>query len=129
MRIGIFFILFTSWTCAPRDFSAMTVSMDSTYGYTDTNPLRMKKGNFGESIGYSYDFLTGLSTTDNQTLKFIRRHTVDNPLYENSGTADADRDELDKYVFVTSKERDTVTIYVDVYRRGDLRIPVGLKYP
>ncbi len=133
MRILPLFILLTSWSSAQRDFSAMGVATDSTYGYTDTNPLRMKKGNFGESIGYSYDFLTGLSTTDDQTLKFVQRHTVDNPQYGDSGApgasgAQKNRDELDKDIFVTSREKDTVTIYVDIYRRGDLRIPVGLKY-
>jgi hypothetical protein len=35
---------------------------------------------------------------------------------------------LDKYVFLTSSTKDTVTLFVDIYNKGDLMLPVGLKY-
>lgn len=117
-----------------RDFSRMLVSQDSTYGYTAANPLKMKRGNQGKSIGYSYDFLTGLKTNDNGRLKFLKRITVRNPAKKSKGASKRKRenhsgndDALDKYVFVTSA-KDTVTIYVDLYSKGKLKIPIGLKY-
>ncbi|MEX1239250.1 MAG: hypothetical protein WEB30_06020 [Cyclobacteriaceae bacterium] len=132
------FIFIPTWTFAQTDFSRTAVSIDSTYGYTDTNPLRMKIGNVGKSIGYSYDFLHGLTTHDDQKLKFVQRTTVDNPNYKRSRTQLTNPDtemslrpkgsELDRYIFFTSKEKDTVTIYVDVYRKGTLKIPIGLKF-
>jgi hypothetical protein len=35
---------------------------------------------------------------------------------------------LDKYVFLTSVTRDTVILFVDIYNKGRLQLPVGLKY-
>lgn len=35
---------------------------------------------------------------------------------------------LDKYVYLNRSARDTITVYVDVYNRGSLMMPVGLKY-
>ena len=97
----------------------------------------MKSGNVGRSIGYSYDFLMGLRTIDDQTLKFIQRISVDNPKYKARGeSTDGDPgtpinnkgSQLDKYTFLTSRKKDTVVIYVDVYHRGAVRIPVGLRF-
>jgi hypothetical protein len=114
------------------------VSTDSTYGYTDTNPLKMKRGNPGKSIGYSYDFLEGLKTIDDKKLKFVQRVTVDNPNYKRAKVELTNRytgmplsgkgQQLDKYIFLTFEKKDTVTIYVDIYRKGTLKIPMGLKY-
>lgn len=139
VKIFTLVLIFTSARgCGQSDFSGITVSMDSTYGYTDENPLRLKKGNPGESIGHSYDFLHGLRTHDDQKLKFVKRITVDNPNYKrpnvqskgpHTGTPIIEKgNKLDKYIFLTSGNKDTVIIYVDVHRRGDLKIPMGLMY-
>ena len=112
-------ILVTTLTCAQKDFSRLSVSKDSTYGYTAANPLKMKRGNHQKSIGYSYDFLSGLKTKDNRKLKFLQRLTI-------GKAADKGR-QLDKYIFLTS-EKDTLTIYVDLHSKDNLRIPVGLQY-
>ena len=34
---------------------------------------------------------------------------------------------LDKYYFVTAGKRDTLSIYIDIYNKGELQIPKGLK--
>jgi len=34
---------------------------------------------------------------------------------------------LDQYYFLTSEKKDTLTIYVDIYNKGELKIPKGLK--
>ncbi|RFS19493.1 hypothetical protein DVR12_22935 [Chitinophaga silvatica] len=35
---------------------------------------------------------------------------------------------LDKYVYLNRSTRDTVTVFVDIYSRGSLMMPVGVKY-
>jgi hypothetical protein len=115
----------------------VTVSIDSTYGYTDQNPVKMKKGNQQKSIGYSIDFLKSLRTEDNQKLELVQRFTVDDPNYVRPKTHLTNRytgmplsgklELLDKYCLVTTEKRDTLTIYVDIYNKGELKIPKGLK--
>jgi hypothetical protein len=126
-QLTISLIFLSSCCFGQPDFSEIPVSADSTYGYTDTNPLKMKRGNPGNSIGYSYDFLSGLATPDNRPLKFVQRYTVENPENNDDKPNSSDR-QLDKYIFVTHEKNDTLTIYVDIYQKADLRIPVGLKY-
>src|SRR5688572_12374380 len=137
-RILILVWLFISTCCSGQsNFSRVATSTDSTYGYTDTNPIKMKKGNFEKSIGYSFDFLQGLKTIDNQKLQFLQRSTVENPNYKrtrvqasNGDTAvpaSSEGGSLDKYTFLKSVEKDTVTIYIDLLNKGKLKIPMGLK--
>jgi hypothetical protein len=126
-QLTISLIFLSSWCFGQTDFSDIPVSTDSTYGYTDTNPLKMKRGNPGKSIGYSYDFLSGLTTLDNKGLRFVQRSTVENP-ENNEAKSNASNRQLDKYIFVTHDKKDTLTIYVDIYRKADLLVPLGLKY-
>ena len=130
-------LLITTWSFGQSDFSYLTISTDSTYGYTDKNPLKMKKGNQGKSIDYSIVFLKNLRTTDNQKLELVQRFTVDDPNHVRPKTQLTNRYTgmpisgklglLDKYYFVTAEKRDTLTIYVDIYNKGELKIPKGLK--
>ena len=127
--LALTFILISTWSFCQHDFSKIPEATDSTYGYTDTNPLEMKKGNPGKSIGYSYDFLSGLATPDDKLLKFVQRSTVTNPKNEKHAVPPGDKAQLlDRYIFVTHERKDTLIIYVDIYHKGDLRIPIGLKY-
>ena len=121
-----------------KDFSKLTTSTDSTFGYTNLNPLKLKKGNQGKSIDNSYKFLAGLKTLDNQTLTLLFRATTGNPSHKEPAIRINNRFNgmpisgklglLDKYVFLTSNTKDTITLFVDIYNKGDLFLPVGLKY-
>ena len=131
------FLCITTLSFSQSDFSKLTTSNDSTYGYTDMNPLRMKKGNNEKSIDYSIVFLKSLRTDDNQKLLLLQRYTVKDPGHNSSKTQLTNRSTgmplngklgmLDLYQFVTSEKRDTVAIYVDIYNKGELKIPKGLK--
>ena len=110
------FILISTWSFGQPDFSKIPKATDSTYGYTDTNPLKMKKGNPGRSIGYAYDFLSGLATPDDKDLKFVQRYAVENPKNKKV-KSELNHRQLDKYIFVTHQKKDTLTIYVDIYRK------------
>ena len=66
------------------------------------------------------------------------RATTDNPSYNEPAIKIEGRNTrmplsgklglLDKYVFLTSNTKDTVTLFVDIYNKGDLFLPIGLKY-
>jgi len=123
---------------AQTEFSKLSVSTDSTYGRRPTNPIKLRKGEMGRSIAYSVAYLSGLRTPDNQTLQRIARITVTDPAYHKPAIgltvratglpASGKLGLLDKYVFLTSVKRDTLILYVDIYNRGNLALPVGFKY-
>ena len=116
----------------------MLNSTDSSYGYTAKSPLKLKKGNQEKSMRNSYNFLSGLKTQDNQTLRLLLIVTIDDPNYKKPAIKINNRFTgmpingklglLDKYVFLTSVTKDTVKIFVDIYNRGTLLLPIGLKY-
>jgi hypothetical protein len=132
----LFFLTNTSY--GQKDFTKLLNSTDSSYGYTAQNPLKLKKGNQGKSITNSYTLLSGLKTQDNQALKFLSRVTTDDPNYKEPAIKINNRYTgmpisgklglLDRYVFLTANTRDTVTIFVDIYNKGTLMLPIGLKY-
>jgi hypothetical protein len=62
-----------------KDFSTLVSSNDSTYGYSNMNPLKMKKGDQQKSIEYSIKFLKGLRTLDNYKLNYKMRYSVADP--------------------------------------------------
>lgn len=125
-------------TYGQKGFSKLPSSTDSTYGYTAQNPLKMKKGNQSKSIDNSYKFLAGLKTHDNQFLTLLSRRSAKNPAYQEPTIQINNRYSgrpisgnlgmLDKYDFLTSGTKDTVTLFVDIYNKGTLFLPVGLKY-
>ena len=132
------FLLFTNTSYGQKEFSKFQNSTDSSYGYTAQNALKLKKGNQGKSMAYSYHFLSGLKTQDNQTLKLLFQAAVDDPNYKQPFIKLNNRFTgmpingklglLDKYVFLTSNTKDTLRIFVNVYNKGTLMLPIGLKY-
>lgn len=140
----LFFLLFVpilffkNTAFAQKDFTKLLNSTDSSYGYKAKNPLKLKKGNQRKSMSNSYNFLSGLKTLDNQTLRLLLIVTIDDPNYKKPAIKINNRFTgmpingklglLDKYVFLTSGTKDTVKIFVDIYNSGTLLLPIGLKY-
>ena len=60
--------------------------MDSTFGYTSLNSLKLKKGNQGKSIDNTQKFLVGLKTLDNQSLTLLLRSLEKDPAYKDPGS-------------------------------------------
>lgn len=142
-RYAFFLLVLTLMFCSTnsfgqKEFTKLTAATDSTFGYTVENPLKLKKGNAGKSIDNSHKFLSGLRTFDNQTLSLLYRTSTSDPAYKEPRIRINNRQTglplggkmgiLDKYVFVTSTTKDTVTLFVDIYNKGNLFLPVGLKY-
>jgi hypothetical protein len=132
-----FFLLLINSLRAQNDFSKLTNSVDSSYGYTAQNPVKLKKGDQVKSIKNSYHYLSGLKTQDSQSLNLLYRSSLQNPnfkepairlTYRYSGMPVGNLGILDRYVFLTSNTKDTIVIYIDIYGKGELKLPVGLKY-
>jgi hypothetical protein len=131
-------LCFTNTSFGQKDFTKLMTSTDSSYGYSAQNPLKLKKGNQGKSIINSKKFLSGLITEDNQSLIYLFRATVGNPDYKEPKIKLNNRYTgmplsgklglLDKYVFLTSNTKDTVKLFVDIYNKGTLMLPIGLRY-
>ncbi len=136
--ILIFLLFQLNFSFAQDSKKQIPASTDSTYGYCSANPLKLKKGDLAKSIENSIIFLKGLKTQDGQSLDYYARSSIQDPGYQEPKIRLSDRVTgapitgkggiLDKYIFVTSTSKDTIRIFVDVYHKGDLKIPVGLKY-
>jgi hypothetical protein len=133
----IFATLISICVFSQPEFSKLTLSKDSSYGYTHLNPVKVKKGNYNRSINYSLEFLSKLRTDDNQKLEMVSHFSVHNPKHPRprahmtnryAGTPVTGRfGSLDAYKMVTSEKRDTLIIYFDIHRKGDMKVPKGLK--
>lgn len=120
-----------------QKYSDAKAAVDSTFGFTSQNPIKLKNGNYNKSLQYSVGYLKQLKTEDGQQLILIRRgsvedpnHSQKNPLLVNRYTGmplNGKLGILDKYQFVTEKTRDTLTLFVDIYNKGELLVPNGLK--
>ena len=132
-------LVFSSqYSYGQKDFTKLTNSTDSSFGYSSGNPLKLKKGNQGKRIGNFYKFLAGLKTIDNQNLTLLFWSSVKDPTYNKPAIKINNRQTgmpiggklgiLDKYVFLTSITKDTITLFVDIYNKGSLWVPMGLKY-
>lgn len=135
--LSLFFCLvsLTQTAFAQKDFSKLPVSADSSYGYTKTNPLPLKKGDMGKSISRTYAFLAGLKTSDQQDLQIINRYSTQKPDFKPSSIRlrnglplNGNLGILDVYTLVSSVTKDTLMLYVDIYEKGTLMVPKGLVY-
>ena len=132
------FFYFATKVYGQNDFSELTTTTDSSFGYAIHNPIKLKKGNQRKSIDNSYKYLSGLKTFDNQTLELLLRATTDSPFRNESAIKINNRYTgahisgkaglLDKYIFLTSNTNDTIILFIDTYDKGELFLPVGLKY-
>jgi hypothetical protein len=114
-----------------QNFNKLTNSTDSTYGYSPYNPLKLKKGDPAGSIKNTREFLLGLKTNDGQELELLGRSSMGDPnfkepkiMLEKLGKGGI----LDRYTFLTSNTKDTIRLYVDIYHKEKLMVPVGLKF-
>ncbi len=93
--------------------SSIPPSTDSTYGYTIKNPVLL--GEFGSgseaSFAASHYFVAGLRK-NGRPLMLLRQSLVE--------------DMTDAWTAVPEGTTDTMYIYINVYKRGSIRVPQGL---
>lgn len=138
--------------CPAQKSENLSVAVDSTYGYSPDNPLKLKRGNPGKSTNFAISFLTQLETEDHQQMLLVRTSIIQDPRYEypirqldfgrqtaflnQSAPASlgtpmgdnlVDKGLLQEYTFMTTGRGDTLRLYVDIYHRDDVQIPIGLR--
>jgi hypothetical protein len=123
---------------AQQPFRNLPNATDSTYGYSGMNPIRLRKGNTEKSILQQMNYLSGLTTADRQRLVLLSHSSVADPGSKepfinvndrfSKSPANASTRVLDKYVFLTADTKDTITLFIDIYNKGEVMLPVGLKY-
>ena len=99
------------------------VAEDKSYGYTESNPVKV--GGANESSGPKNErrFLNGLLGPNGEEIKYSRAGSccpfkTPNGLFGDSGM-------LDRYQVTWAGSSDTLDIFINMYDKGDLRIPVG----
>jgi len=98
-------------------------STDSTYAYTQLNAVKV--GGSKESSGPKNEqrFLNGLAGPNGEQIKYFRAGSCcafETPNGMMGGGL------LDKYRVYWKGCKDTLNIYINMYDKGDLLIPVGL---
>ncbi|MBS0031872.1 hypothetical protein ACTJJ0_31425 [Chitinophaga sp. 22321] len=129
-------MLFVSESNAQQAFTRLQQSADSTYGYAADNPVRLKNGNTDKSIINGMNYLSGLVTANKQRLVLVTRSAVPDPRGKQAivndrftgGPLNGKAGILDKYVFLTADTKDTITLFIDIYNKGAVMVPVGLRY-
>lgn len=99
-------------------------SDDSSYGYEKSNPVKV--GGVKDSNGPKNErrFLNALLGPNGEELKYFRAGSccpfkTPNGFIGNSGM-------LDAYMVYWDGAKDTLAIYINMYDKGDLKVPVGL---
>ncbi len=104
-------------------FMLTEVSTDSTYGYTETNPIKV--GGVKSSSGPMNErrFLNGLNGPDGEELSYERTGSCC-PFKTKNGIMGGGL--LDRYAITWEGQTEPVYIYINMYDAGDLYVPVGL---
>ena len=96
-------------------------STDSTYGYTQGNPIKVGK----LSAVNERKYINSLAGPNDESLKYYRigsccHFKTPHALIGGYGL-------LDKYAVFWENSTDTLILYINVYDEGSLKIPKGLK--
>lgn len=139
LLILISLILTSCIVSNPKFFANATSTEDPSYGYTAENPITIKNADLNNSIGSSYYYLSRLRTEKGKKLQLVQRYSVDNPNYKEPAVPLTNRYTgqplsygngplLDYYILVPENESDTIKLYINPYQKGEVKVPVGLKF-
>lgn len=97
---------------------------DKTYGYTEKNPVKV--GGVKENSGPKNErrFLNALTGPNGEEVSYSRSGSC---CYFKTPNGIGDIGLLDRYRVTWKNSSDTVNIYINMYDKGDLLIPVGFK--
>jgi hypothetical protein len=97
---------------------------DDSYGYSQNNPIEVGGALQQEGPLNERRFLNGLMGPENQPISYYRQGSCCVFKTPNgfSGTG-----LLDVYIVLWNDQRDSVSLYINMYDEGELFVPVGLK--
>lgn len=106
-------------------FLLVEKSSDNTYGYKESNPIKV--GGVHDNSGPLNErrFLNALLGPNGENVQYYRvgsccHFKTPNGLFNDTGM-------LDIYSVFWTDSKDTLNIYINMYDEGDLFIPVGFK--
>lgn len=99
-------------------------SSDKTYGFSESNPIKV--GGSRESIGPKNErrFLSALKGPNGEKVRFYREASC--CLFETPNVEKGMKGSLDIYKVYWEGITDTLEIYINMYDKDNLMIPVGL---
>ncbi|MEA9411587.1 2-dehydro-3-deoxyphosphooctonate aldolase [Flavobacterium sp. PL02] len=106
-------------------FHLLDQSSDKSYGFTESNPIKV--GGSSESMGPKNErrFLSALKGPNGETVRFYREGSC--CLFETPNVEKGMKGSLDTYkVYWENMMDDTLRIYINMYDKDSLMIPVGL---
>lgn len=107
------------------DYFHVTVqSPDKSYGFTQSNPIKV--GGRTESMGPKNErrFLSALKGPNGETVRFYREGSC--CLFETPNVEEGFKGSLDIYKIYWEDIADTLKIYINMYDKDSLMIPSGL---
>lgn len=105
-------------------FHITTQSFDKSYGFTESNPIKV--GGRSESMGPKNErrFLSALKGPNGETVRFYRQGSC--CLFETPNVEKGFKGSLDIYKIYWEDITDTLKIYINMYDKDSLMIPSGL---
>lgn len=97
---------------------------DKSYGYDESNPVQVGGVSEGNGPKNERRFLNALLGPNGEEIEYFRAGSccpfkTPNGMMENTGM-------LDRYKIIWSGATDTLDIFLNMYDKGDLKIPLGL---
>jgi hypothetical protein len=135
-NVSICFLSMLFISCGPgfvEQIQKIEPSQDRTYGYTNINPIKIGYYDQRGSIDATYFYLSKLRTPTGSRLNLLGRASVDDPagapfsLPKRFGPPSGGGI-LDYYFLQAEGMTDTIGLYFDIYRKGPLMVPCGLKF-
>jgi hypothetical protein len=105
-------------------FHVINQSSDKSYGFTEANPIKV--GGRSEHVGPKNErrFLSALKGPNGETVRFYREGSC--CLFKTPNLESGLKGSLDIYKVYWDGINDTLQIYINMYDKDSLMIPVGL---
>lgn len=118
-------LLFLSACSSTKSISQSTTNnkkavYDSTYGYTQDNPIKVGGGNAGPLREREY--LNNLKGPNGESINYTRKGSCC-PFKTKNGFMGGGM--LDIYIITWEKQKAPVTLYLNMYDKAKLKAPVG----
>jgi hypothetical protein len=108
-------------SCATQSVKETTT--DSSYGYSEKNPIKV--GGFNNGPANQRAYLNSLTGPNGEALSYNRSGSC---CHFETKSSPYGMGLLDKYQVTYQNKKDTVTLYINMYDKGPLKAPVGFKF-
>jgi hypothetical protein len=125
MKHAIYLLLISIFfSCSSgKSNNAQIPNDDKTYGYSESNPIKV--GGFNSGPANQRNYLNSLAGPNGEAFVYSRAGSCCDFDTKNSPWGVG---MLDMYRITYSGKNDTVTLYLNMYDKATLKAPVGLKF-